>query len=141
MIRDAARVVVDCPSGPRDHVPRGSHRKPLYGTAQHHTVTDDEIAVHRPQKTADCSEKLYTRYKKVYEEYISKVVLQTLRESHDEYFLKSLVDRWKNHKLLTKWLSKIFNYLDRYYIVRYNLPKLTTSGSSHSGAACTRRCT
>ena len=60
----------------------------------------------------------------MYEEYIAKVVLPSLRDSHDEYFLKTLVLRWKNHKLLTKWLSKIFNYLDRYYIVRYNLPKL-----------------
>ena len=80
------------------------------------------------QKTCDCSEKLYTRYKKVYEEYISRVVLPTLRESHDEFFLKTLVARWKNHKLLTKWLSKIFNYLDRYYIVRYNLPRLQNVG-------------
>lgn len=80
------------------------------------------------QKSCDCSEKLYARYKKVYEEYIAKVVLPSLRESHDEFFLKTLVTRWKNHKLMTKWLSKIFNYLDRYYIVRYNLPKLHNVG-------------
>lgn len=98
---------------------------------RHRTVLDNElrsIPAFISQKTSDCSEKLYTRYKKVYGEYISKVVLQTLRESHDEFFLKSLVARWKNHKLLTKWLSKIFNYLDRYYIVRYTLPKLQSVG-------------
>jgi cullin 1 len=64
----------------------------------------------------------------VYDEYISKVVIPSLGESHDEFFLRTLVTRWKNHKLLTKWLAKIFNYLDRYYIVRYNLPKLQNVG-------------
>ena len=54
---------------------------------RHRTVLDNElrsIPAFISQKTSDCSEKLYTRYKKVYGEYISKVVLQTLRES-DRY--------------------------------------------------------
>lgn len=80
------------------------------------------------QKMSDCSEKLYTRYKKVFEAYIQGDVLPSLRESHDAFFLKDLVYRWKNHKLMTKWMKKIFNYLDRYYIVRYNMPNLESVG-------------
>lgn len=80
------------------------------------------------QKMSDCSAKLYVRYKQVFETYIEGDVLPSLRESHDAFFLKDLVYRWKNHKLMTKWMKKIFNYLDRYYIVRYNMPSLESVG-------------
>jgi len=77
------------------------------------------------QKTPnDFSQKLYGRFKNVFEEYIEETVLPGLRDSHDAFFLKNLVYRWKNHKLMTKWMKKIFNYLDRYYVVRYNLATL-----------------
>ena len=38
--------------------------------------------------------------------------------------LKELVRRWDNHKIMVRWLSRFFNYLDRYYIQRHNLAQL-----------------
>jgi hypothetical protein len=40
-------------------------------------------------------------------------VLPALREHRDEVLLKELYHRWCNHKLMVRWLSRFFNYLDR----------------------------
>ena len=37
-----------------------------------------------------------------------------LREHHAEFLLKELYKRWGNHKIMVRWLSRFFNYLDRY---------------------------
>jgi cullin 1 len=37
----------------------------------------------------------------------------SLREHRDEVLLKELLVRWGNHKLMVRWLSRFFNYLDR----------------------------
>jgi cullin 1 len=42
--------------------------------------------------------------------------------------LKELVKRWDNHKIMVRWLSRFFNYLDRYYIQRHNLAQLKDVG-------------
>ena len=42
--------------------------------------------------------------------------------------LKELVRRWDNHKIMVRWLSRFFNYLDRYYIQRHNLAQLKDVG-------------
>lgn len=42
-----------------------------------------------------------------------KQVLPALREHRDEVLLKELYHRWCNHKLMVRWLSRFFNYLDR----------------------------
>lgn len=76
----------------------------------------------------DHSQQLYDRYKGTYLKYISASVAPSLRNTHDEFFLKKLVKRWKNHKLMVKWMRKIFNYLDRYYVIRYNLESLQEVG-------------
>jgi len=55
-------------------------------------------------------------------------VLPALREKHGEHMLRELVKRWDNHKLMVRWLSRFFNYLDRYYISRYALAPLKDVG-------------
>ena len=40
-------------------------------------------------------------------------VLPSLREHRDEVLLKELLKRWNNHKVMVRWLSRFFNYLDR----------------------------
>lgn len=40
-------------------------------------------------------------------------VMPSLQEHHDEVLLKELFTRWNNHKLMVRWLSRFFNYLDR----------------------------
>lgn len=40
-------------------------------------------------------------------------VLPSLREHRDEVLLRELYQRWNNHKIMVRWLSRFFNYLDR----------------------------
>ena len=40
-------------------------------------------------------------------------MLPALREHHAEFLLKELYKRWGNHKIMVRWLSRFFNYLDR----------------------------
>ncbi|KAK8611861.1 hypothetical protein V6N13_131899 [Hibiscus sabdariffa] len=76
----------------------------------------------------DHSEQLYNKYKETLEEYITSTVLPSLREKHDKFMLKELVQRWLNHKLMVKWLVRFFHYLDRYFINRRSLPALNVVG-------------
>ncbi|KAF5754109.1 putative cullin, ClpP/crotonase-like domain superfamily [Helianthus annuus] len=56
------------------------------------------------------------------------MVLPLLREKHDEFMLRELVKRWSNHKIMVRWLSRFFHYLDRYFINRRSLPALNEVG-------------
>ncbi|KAG5567693.1 hypothetical protein RHGRI_003033 [Rhododendron griersonianum] len=76
----------------------------------------------------DYSQQLYEKYKEAFEEYISSSVLPSLREKHDEFMLRELVKRWPNHKVMVRWLSRFFHYLDRYFIARRSLPALNEVG-------------
>ncbi|XP_004508284.1 cullin-1-like [Cicer arietinum] len=76
----------------------------------------------------DYSQQLYDKYKEAFEEYIVSTVLPSLREKHDEFMLRELVKRWANHKIMVRWLSRFFHYLDRYFIARRSLPPLNEVG-------------
>ncbi|KAK3441033.1 hypothetical protein EUGRSUZ_B01286 [Eucalyptus grandis] len=76
----------------------------------------------------DYSQQLYDKYREAFEEYIMSTVLPSLREKHDEFMLRELVKRWGNHKVMVRWLSRFFYYLDRYFIVRRSLPPLNEVG-------------
>ncbi|XP_059632713.1 cullin-1 isoform X1 [Cornus florida] len=76
----------------------------------------------------DYSQQLYEKYQESFEEYIISTVLPSLREKHDEFMLRELVKRWSNHKVMVRWLSRFFHYLDRYYIARRSLPALNEVG-------------
>ena len=55
-------------------------------------------------------------------------VLPSIREKHDEFMLRELVKRWANHKVMVRWLSRFFHYLDRSFIPRRSLPPLKDVG-------------
>ncbi|GAB4851262.1 hypothetical protein Ancab_030558 [Ancistrocladus abbreviatus] len=76
----------------------------------------------------DYSQQLYDKYRESLEEYITSTVLPSLREKHNEFMLRELVKRWKNHKVMVRWLSRFFHYLDRYFIARRSLPPLNEVG-------------
>ncbi|XP_073113482.1 cullin-1-like [Elaeis guineensis] len=76
----------------------------------------------------DYSQQLYDKYRESFEEYINLTVLPSLREKHDEFMLRELVKRWSNHKVMVRWLSRFFHYLDRYFIARRSLPSLNEVG-------------
>ncbi|XP_057417724.1 uncharacterized protein LOC130711949 [Lotus japonicus] len=64
---------------------------------------------------------LYGRYKEVFEKYINSIVLPSLQVKKDRQLLIELLRTWSNYKLMTKWLSLSFCYLNRYYIPNKNL--------------------
>ncbi|GKV52777.1 hypothetical protein SLEP1_g59341, partial [Rubroshorea leprosula] len=76
----------------------------------------------------DYSQQLYDKYRESFEEYITSTVLPSLKEKHDEFMLRELIKRWANHKVMVRWLSRFFFYLDRYFIARRSLPGLNEVG-------------
>ncbi|XP_078444946.1 cullin-1 [Wolffia australiana] len=76
----------------------------------------------------DYSQQLYDKYREAFEEYITSMVMPSLREKHAEFMLRELVKRWANHKVMVRWLSRFFHYLDRYFIARRSLPPLNEVG-------------
>ncbi|KAI9195581.1 hypothetical protein LWI28_016303 [Acer negundo] len=76
----------------------------------------------------DYSQQLYEKYRESIEEYITSTVLPSIREKHDEFMLRELVKRWANHKVMVRWLSRFFHYLDRTFIPRRSLPPLNEVG-------------
>ncbi|XBJ15476.1 hypothetical protein VPH35_007366 [Triticum aestivum] len=76
----------------------------------------------------DYSQQLYDKYREAFEEYIRATVLPSLKEKHDEFMLRELVQRWSNHKVMVRWLSRFFHYLDRYFITRRSLTALRDVG-------------
>lgn len=75
------------------------------------------------------SEHLYNNYVESVKDYLSARILPRIREKHEEYMLRELVRRWENHKLIIKFLSHVFKYLDRFYVKRLSLPELAEVGS------------
>ncbi|XP_077218085.1 cullin-1-like [Tasmannia lanceolata] len=76
----------------------------------------------------DYSQQLYDKYKGSFDVYIISTVLPSLIEKHGEFMLRELVKRWANHKVMVRWLSRFFYYLDRYFITRRSLPPLNEVG-------------
>ncbi|KAH9604161.1 hypothetical protein KSS87_010501 [Heliosperma pusillum] len=76
----------------------------------------------------DYSQQLYDNYKQAFVDYLKETVLPSLREKHDEFMLRELVNRWSNHKVMVRWLSRFFYYLDRYFIARRSFPSLNEVG-------------
>jgi cullin 1 len=74
------------------------------------------------------SEQLYERHGSTFEVYLESKVLPALKNEHDEFLLQELNTRWQNHKLMNKWMSRFFMYLDRYYVKHHSLPTLLESG-------------
>ncbi|KAL5541814.1 hypothetical protein UlMin_009524 [Ulmus minor] len=80
------------------------------------------------QKEHFGDDKLYEKQRKSFEEYITSTVLPCLREKHDEFLLKELVERWAKHKNMFMGLSHFFHYLDPYVIAQRSLPPLNEVG-------------
>ena len=75
------------------------------------------------------SQHLYNNYCDAVKDYLSARILPRIKEKHDEAMLKELVRRWENHKLMIKFLSHVFKYLDRFYVKRLSLPELQEVGN------------
>ncbi|KAL5220115.1 hypothetical protein ABZP36_024828 [Zizania latifolia] len=74
------------------------------------------------------SQQLYERYKEVLDDHNRSTVVPSLMEKHGEFLLREFVQRWEKHKLMVKWLSRFFSYMDRFYVPRKRLDPLKEVG-------------
>ncbi|XP_048136089.1 cullin-1-like isoform X2 [Rhodamnia argentea] len=78
----------------------------------------------------DYSQVLYDRFREEIEKYLDQAVMPSFRRKHNEFLLKEFLQRWENHKVMVRWLARVFHYLDRYFISRRSLPSLRDIGIS-----------
>ncbi|XVE65633.1 hypothetical protein DITRI_Ditri08aG0015900 [Diplodiscus trichospermus] len=71
---------------------------------------------------------LYEKYINIFQDYITNKVLPCLEGKKDEALLRELVKRWSNHKIMTRWLSRFFHYLDRYFVAVKSIQSLQEVG-------------
>ena len=81
----------------------------------------------------DYSQQLYERYEQAFSAYVRGPVVKALRAKSGVPMLTELVTRWNNHKTMVRLMSRIFVYLDRYYVARHQAP-----GLREVGMACFR---
>ena len=77
------------------------------------------------------SGKLYYAYKECVEEYLRAQVLPRVKtriKAGGDALLPELAKRWDNHVLQLKWLSRFFNYINRFYVKRRAIPTLWEVG-------------
>eukprot|EP00945_MAST-04E_sp_MAST-4E-sp1_P003512 g3512.t1 len=76
------------------------------------------------------SGKLYFAHRKSLEQYLSDTVKPAVMKHQGDLamFLRELHERWENHKVILKWMVKIFAYVDRFYVPRLAIDDLHTVG-------------
>jgi cullin 1 len=74
------------------------------------------------------AEQLYNRYAQSIKEYLQRAVLPAIQDKHDEPMLHEFVKRWQNHKVMVRFLTRLFTYLDRFYVKRVSAPTLNEVG-------------
>lgn len=74
------------------------------------------------------SEALYEKVKATLKYYLQTTSLPAMKSVHGEFMLGELGRRWANHKLMVRWVKKVFSYVDRYYVKRYEKPTLEKLG-------------
>jgi cullin 1 len=77
------------------------------------------------------SEQLYVRHGESIAGYLRQTVLAELRSKHKDSQLSELAARWSNHRIMNKWMTRFFMYLDRYYVKHHSLPTLDAAGLKH----------
>ena len=80
------------------------------------------------------SRDLYVRHGETIEHYLTRTVLPALRAKASQggtILLNELQLRWSNHQIMNKWMTKFFNYLDRFYVKHHSLPTLSQAGLRH----------
>jgi hypothetical protein len=99
-----------------------------------------KMCSHAGQK--DYSKTLYDRHKESIERYLIDVVAPSVMQKRDMFLLKvcsalvcvlvsmpifkEFCDVWENHKIMTKWMWRLFMHLDRGIVINNNLPTLTS---------------
>ena len=74
------------------------------------------------------SEPLYERHGEFMRNYLENEVLVSLKSTNSVNIFQEFNRRWTHHKIMVKWMSKFFMYLDRFYVTSQNVPNLTEVG-------------
>ena len=74
------------------------------------------------------SAPLYERHGSFMREYLESEVLVSLKATPSSEILVETQRRWAHHKIMVKWMSKFFMYLDRFYVQHHTVPKLKEVG-------------
>lgn len=75
------------------------------------------------------AKELYQRVQNTLKAYLRSSTLPALTKLRGkEAILKELDRRWGNHKLMVKWVTRTFSYIDRYYVKRNEEPPLEKAG-------------
>ncbi|KAJ8767678.1 hypothetical protein K2173_018236 [Erythroxylum novogranatense] len=119
-----------------NYVQEGIHKltrildgKPEQFTTEHYIMlytTVYNLCTHKSFN--EYSMRLYDKFKESFEVYIDSTVLSSLIDKQEEFMLRELAKRWNNHKIMVRWMSRFFNYLDRYFVTKNSLPTLNDAG-------------
>lgn len=77
------------------------------------------------------AENLYEKVQQTLSDYLRTTALPALSAVKGEYMLKELGRRWANHKLMVRWVTRTFSYVDRYFVKRHEKGTL-----EHVGFMC-----
>lgn len=88
-----------------------------------------KMCIQRPPRAY--AENLYMRVQETMNDYLKSFALPALSAVKGEFMLTELGRRWKNHKLMVKWVTRTFSYVDRYYVKRHEKQSL-----EHVGFLC-----
>ena len=102
------------------------HHMAMY-TVVYNLCTNSKKDTGENQDKQAASAILYQRYGNLLTSYLMDRKITNKGKSPD-MFLKEVVLKWQNHKLITRWLGKYFTYLDRYYTEYNEKDKLNANG-------------
>ena len=87
------------------------------------------MCIQRPVSSgSNYTAELYKLHGSAIKEFLVATVLPLLEQKQGVDLLQELASRWDRHKIMNKWLKKLFTYLDRYYTPQESLPKLLDAG-------------
>lgn len=84
------------------------------------------MCTQRPSKHS--SQHVFGLYKSLFEDYIQDDVIPNICGSHGKNMVKEFVKAWTIHRVMVHWMSRLFDYLEKYFIGEMILPSLKTIG-------------
>ncbi|KAK2358236.1 cullin-1 [Trifolium repens] len=87
---------------------------PRFTSEEYMEIYDTMYAMCYQKPPHSYPHELYEKYKEIFEDYIKSIVLPSLQGKKDELLLRELLERWSNHKTMTRLLSNFFHLLDRH---------------------------
>ena len=74
----------------------------------------------------DWSRQVYDRQREWIKSFLQTNVLPPLRAKRGEYLVQAFAKHWENHKIVMKWMFRLFMHLDKAYIENEKVNTLTS---------------